>query len=279
MQPKLGNKVISRIGFGAMRLPGIRDIPKDATLAHRLLREAISLGVNVIDTADYYGVGYANKLICEALNPYPDNLIISTKVGAKAGQNGKPEPAATPDEIKATVERNLDSLGVSVLDLVFMRLPGGPLPDSGVPLQVSLECLAELQADGCIRHIGLSSASTKQIEAAKTVISVESVQNALFVGHGDSLDVVKLCHNEAIPFFAYFPLGMGMLIQKKIDLEPIAVAQQASKSQIALAWLLALSPMVVPIPGTSNIDHLKENVAALNLALSPPNLKILNEVI
>lgn len=261
-----------------MRLPGIRDTSEDTTLAQQLLRDAISLGVNVIDTADYYGAGHANRLIFEALNPYPENLIISTKVGAKAGQNGRPEPATTPDEIKATVERNLDTLKVPMLDLVFMRLPGGPLPDSGVPLHVSLECLAELQADGRIRHIGLSSATTKQIEAAKAVISVEAVQNALFIGHSNTLDVVQLCHNEAIPFFAYFPLGMGKLIQKKIDLEPMAIAQQTSKSQIALAWLLALSPMIVPIPGTSNIEHLKENLAALNLALSPSNLKILNDV-
>lgn len=278
MQPKLGNKAINRIGYGAMRLPGIREIPEDAELACRLLREAVSLGANVIDTADFYGAGLANRLISEALSPYPENLIISTKVGIKAGPNGRPEPAATPDEIKATIERDLEGLGVSVLDLVFMRLPGGPLPESGVPIQTSLECLAGLQADGLVKHIGLSSASTEQIEAAKSVVSVDAVQNAHFVGNRDSIDVVQLCHDEGIPFFAYFPLGMGMLIQKKVDLGPMAAAHQASKSQIALAWLLALSPLVVPIPGTSKLEHLRENMASASIDLSPDEVESLSNV-
>lgn len=278
MQPRLGNKAINRIGYGVMRLPGIREIPENTELALRLLREAVSLGVNVIDTADIYGAGFANRLISEALNPYPENLIISTKVGVKAGADGRPVPAATPDEIKATVERDLDNLGTPSLDLVFLRLPGGPLPDSGVPIHESMECLAELQASGVIKHIGLSSASTEQIEAAKSVASVAAVQNALFIGNSESTDVLQLCESENIPFFAYFPLGMGMLIQKKIDLGPFAAAHQASKSQIALAWLLALSPAVVPIPGTSNIEHLRENIAASNLTLSPSEVETLRNV-
>lgn len=278
MNPRLGNKTVNRIGYGTMRLPGLRGIPEDAVLAYELLRESVSLGANVIDTADVYGAGLANRLIAEALYPYPENLIIATKVGVKAGQDGHPVPAATPDEIKATVERDLANLGVPALDLVFLRLPGGPLPDSGVPMRTSLTCLAGLQAEGLVRHIGLSSASTTQIEAAQSVVAVDAVQNAHFIGNQDSVTVVQLCHDEGIPFFAYFPLGMGVQIKKKADLGPMAASYGVSKSQIALAWLLALSPMVVPIPGTSNLEHLRENCAALDLTLSPADVDVLSNV-
>jgi len=278
MQPIVGNKTINRIGFGAMRLPGIRDIPENKELAIQLLRESVSMGVNLIDTADIYGAGLANKLIAEALSPYSENIIISTKVGVKTGLDGRPEPAATPKEIRATVERDLENLNKSSLDLVFLRLAGGPLQNSGVPIEKSMECLADLQVNGLIKHIGLSSASTEQITAARSIAPIEAVQNAHFVGSRDSVDVVQFCDAEDIPFLAYFPLGMGMLIQKKIDLEPLATIHKTSTQQIALAWLLALSPMVVPIPGTSNIKHLRENVAALNLELSPNEIETLCNV-
>ena len=278
MQPELGNQRIKRIGFGAMRLPGLRGDPENASLAHELLREAVALGANIIDTAEFYGAGLANRLIADALKPYPETLIISTKVGVKSGPDGRPEPAATPEEIRTAVQRDLESLGVSTLDLVFLRLPGGPLPDSGVPMEHSLECLAELQRVGRIKQIGLSSASVEQVEAAKSVVSVDAVQNALFIGHLDSLDVARLCHKESIPFLAYFPLGMGTLIEKKVDLGPLADAHQATKAQVALAWLLALSPIVVPIPGTSSMDHLRENFAALDLVLSPNEVETLSNI-
>ena len=278
MQPKLGNKTINRIGFGAMRLPGIREVPENKELAVQLLRESVSLGVNLIDTADIYGAGLANRLIAEALSPHSGNIIVSTKVGVKTGLGGRPVPAATPEEIKATVERDLENLGKSSLDLVFLRLAGGPLQDSGVPIENSMECLAELQASGLIKHIGLSSTSTEQIIAARSIASVEAVQNAHFVGSRDSVDVLRFCDAESIPFLAFFPLGMGMLIQKKVDLEPFATAHGVSTQQVALAWLLALSPMVVPIPGTSSIKHLRDNFAAINLVLSPGELEALDSV-
>lgn len=278
MQPKLGNKVINRIGLGAMRLPGIREVPENPELAIQLLRESLSIGINLIDTADIYGTGLANRLINEALAPYSENLMVSTKVGVKTGAGGRPEAAATPDEIKDTVKRDLENLGKSSLDLVFLRLAGGPLQDSGVPIQESMECLAELQENGLVKHIGLSSASIEQIVQAGSIAKVEAVQNAHFVGSQDSVDVVQFCDAERIPFLAYFPLGMGMLIQKKVDLEPFAKAHGVSTQQIALAWLLALSPMVVPIPGTSNIEHLRENVAALDIILSQNEMEVLQNV-
>lgn len=279
MAPKLGTQSIARIGYGAMHLPGTRDVPANPELARHLVTEAASLGANVIDTADFYGAGLANRLIAQALIPYPENLIVSTKVGVKAGAGGRLEPAASSDEIHATIERNLESLGRSSLDLVFLRLPGGPLVDSSVPIQDSMECLATLQANGIIKHIGLSSASVEQIEAAKKIAPVEAVQNAYFVGNTESKAVLNLCTSEQIPFFAYFPLGMGKLIQKKIDLGPLAASHNTSESQIAIAWLLALSPMMVPIPGTSKLEHLRENMRASSLVLSRSEMEILTNVV
>ncbi len=277
MQPTLGNKIIHRMGYGAMRLPGIRGTAENPDLALALLREAVKLGANLIDTAGFYGAGLANCLIAEALAPYSENLIISTKVGVKTGESGRPEPATTATEIKASVEDNLNSLQMSSLDLVFLRLPGGPLADSGVPMQEQLQCLAALQAEGVIKHIGLSSTTVEQLETACQIINVDAVQNALFVRNDGSLNVVQFCHEKNIPFLAYFPLGMGSLIEKKVDLEPWAIAHQASKAQIALAWLLSLSPMVIPIPGTSNITHLRENFAAINIVLSQSDIDALSE--
>lgn len=278
MATQSGDKPIGRIGYGAMRLPGIREVPENDEMAHALLREAVALGASVIDTAYFYGAGRANRLIAEAFQPYPQNLTISTKVGVKNGPDGRPQPAATPDEIKAMVARDLESLNVPALDLVFLRLPGGPLADSGVPLETSMECLAKLQAKGVVRQIGLSSASTAQIKAAQKVAPVAAVQNACFVGSGQSMDVIQLCTEINIPFLAYFPLGMGTLIEKKIDLAPMAASHQVSKSQIALAWLLALSPVVVPIPGTSKLEHLRENMAAKSIELSPEEVKLLSGI-
>jgi len=262
-----------------MRLPGVGAVPENPELASGLLREAVSLGAKVIDTADFYGDGVANRLIAKALRPYPGDLIISTKVGARRGINGRPEPAATPDQIRSSVERNLQTLDLDRLDLVFLRLPGGPLADSGVPIQISMECLAGLQTDGLIKHIGLSNASTQQIRNAQAVAPIEAVQNACFVGHHQSAEVVRLCDVESIPFFAYFPLGMGTLIQEKVDLSAFAATHRASNAQIALAWLLALSPVVVPIPGTSNIEHLRENMAASKISLSKDELDVLSGVV
>lgn len=276
--PTLGRKPLGRIGYGAMRLPGIRDVPEDMELARTLLSRAVILGANVIDTADFYGQGLANRLIAEALGPYPDNLIIATKVGVKAGAGGRPEPAATPDEIRAAVERNLETLGVQSLDLVFLRLAGGPLVDSGVPIQESLECLAALQAQGVVEHIGLSSTTAEQIEVANTVTAVDAVQNAYFIGNADSGDVLRKCSAANIPFFSYFPLGMGKLIPKNANLSLLAASHDATESQIALAWLLALSPMMVPIPGTSKLKHLEDNMAAVNVSLPPSEVATLSNV-
>lgn len=276
--PTLGGKALGRIGYGAMRLPGVRDEPEDTELACSLLSRAVELGARVIDTADFYGQGLANKLIAEALDPYPDKLVIATKVGVNAGADGRPAPAATPEEIRASVERNLATLGATRLDLVFLRLAGGPLADSGVPIEVSMECLAGLQAEGLIEHIGLSSTTVEQIEAANRVTAVAAVQNAYFIGNADSDDVLRKCNDMSIPFFAYFPLGMGKLIPQNTELSRVAASHDATVPQIALAWLLALSPMILPIPGTSSLEHLEDNMTAANISLSHNEIVTLNSI-
>lgn len=277
-EPMLGGRALGRMGFGAMRLPGVRDVPENTERAHNVLQRAVALGVTLIDTADFYGSGLANRLISEALLPYPEELVIATKVGVRAGAGGRPEPAATPDEIRASVEQNLESLGVERLDLVFLRLAGGPLADSGVPIETSLDCLGELQAQGLVGHIGLSSASVVDIERANAVVSVEAVQNAYFIGHTDSRDVLAWCDAAGLPFLAYFPLGMGKLIKHDAALQRIAAAHGVTAAQIALAWLLALSPMMVPIPGTADLAHLEENMDAVLLDLSGDEVAQLNAV-
>ncbi len=279
MLPTLGKKILGRIGFGAMRLPGMRDVPADAELARNLLSRAVALGANVIDTADYYGSGLANRLIAEALSPYAENLIVATKVGVKAGAGGRLEPAATPDEIRAAIDRNLETLEVQAIDLVFLRLAGGPLADSGVPIQESLECLANLQQQGLIKHVGLSSVTVDQLELASTVVPIEAVQNVYFIGNTTSKEVLLKCNSTNIPFFSYFPLGMGKLIPEKANLGALAATHNVTEPQIALAWLLALSPMMVPIPGTSQLNHLEENMAAVNISLSSDEISALCDVV
>ncbi|ANJ68067.1 hypothetical protein A9404_12395 [Halothiobacillus diazotrophicus] len=276
--PMLGGRRLNRMGFGAMRLPGVRDVPENTERARSILRRAVALGATLIDTADFYGSGLANRSISEALSPYPEDLIIATKVGVKAGAGGRPESAATPDEIRASVARNLETLGVERLDLVFLRLAGGPLADSGVPIETSLGCLAELQAQGLVGHVGLSSASMTDIERANAVVPIEAVQNAYFIGHTDSRDVLAWCDSVGIPFLAYFPLGMGKLPKHDAALQRIATARGATAAQIALAWLLALSPMMVPIPGTADLAHLEENMDAVLLDLSGDEVAQLNAV-
>lgn len=253
----------------------MRGIPKNEELARNLLISTVEQGVNVIDTADFYGDGLANRLIADALHPYSENLFISTKVGVKSGENGRPIPAATTDEINSTVNRNLESLKTNVLDLVFLRLAGGPLADSGVPIQESILALENLRKKGVIKHIGLSSVTAEQFDIANSITNIDAVQNAYFVGHSLSKAVLDKCEDKNIPFFAYFPLGMGKLSENE-DVNTIAAKYNTTASKVALAWLLHLSPVMVPIPGTSSIKHLSENITATELNLEQEDMAILS---
>lgn len=274
---KLGTNDIYRLGYGAMRLPGMRGIPENKELARNLLTSVVEQGVNVIDTADYYGNGLANRLIADALHPYSDSLIISTKVGAKSGESGPPVPAATTEEINASVNRNLVSLKTDVLDLVFLRLSGGPLADSGVPIEESVLALENLRKKGIIKHIGLSSVTAEQFDIASSITNIDAVQNAYFIGHTSSKTVLDKCNSNNIPFLAYFPLGMGKLSENE-TVKNIATKYNTTVSKVALAWLLHLSPVMVPIPGTSNLKHLNENSTVAELSLEPEDMAILSNI-
>jgi pyridoxine 4-dehydrogenase len=273
----LGPKNIHRIGYGAMRLPGMRDIPRNDELAIQLLQQSVELGVNIIDSADFYGDGLANQLIADALSPYSDDLILSTKVGVKSDANGAHIPAATAGEIQASIERNLESLRTDSLDIVFLRLAGGPLADSGVPIEESLSALEKLKRDGLIKHIGLSSVTSEQLDTASTAYSIDAVQNAYFIGHTHSRKVLEMCAARHIPFLAYFPLGMGKLSENQ-TVKQLAAAYQVSEAKLALAWLLQLSPVMVPIPGTANPEHLKDNLTATDLVLKDSDVELLNNI-
>lgn len=274
-QTVLGNIPLSRIGYGAMRLPGIRDVPRNDELAHQLLTRAVELGVNTLDTADFYGEGLANRLIADASHPYTEQLIIATKVGVKLGNNARPEPAATNEAIKRAVDNNLESLRTDSLDLVFLRLAGGPLADSGIPVQASISYLADLREQGLIKHIGLSSATPEQFEAANSVTPIEAIQNAYSLSNTNSRELLERCHDAKIPFLAYFPMAMGKLAEKKSALSKIASKHQATEAQIALAWLLKQSPMMIPIPGTAQLAHLQDNSGAQKLTLSAEDIDAL----
>lgn len=273
-----GDLPVQRIGYGAMRLAGPRawgPSVDDAT-ASGVLRRALALGVTLFDTADFYGPHVVNGRIAAALSPYPDGFVLSTKVGVRRGPDASWRPAARPEQVRANVEANLLRLKCSSLDLVHLRMGDGTvLPDSGVPMAESLGVLAELQAAGTVRHIGLSSVSVEQVVQARSIVRVASVQNLYNVADRRSQAVLDLCTREGIVFMAYFPLAMGRLATGDGPLAAIAERHGATPAQIALAWLLAVSPVVVPIPGTTSIAPLEENVAAAALPLDGDEVEAL----
>lgn len=277
-----GDTKINRVAYGALRLPALQTTDGNSLAQSRLLlQRAVKLGVNLIDTADFYGPYVANRLIAEALYPYPSNLVIATKVGVRVGKDNKPEPAARPEDIRTVCKDNLKRLRLSQLDLVFLRLPGGPLVDSGVPLSESLGALVELRAEGKVHHIGLSSATAEQLSEARAITTIAAVQNLFNLGNQGSADVLDICTREGIVFMPYFPLEMGKFAGKETSsgiLQTIAQSQQATIAQVILAWLLARSAMIVVIPGTSSSRHLEENVAAASLQLSASDFQALQQL-
>jgi pyridoxine 4-dehydrogenase len=260
--------VISRMGFGAMQLagPGVSGPPRDRDQALAVLREAVSRGVTHIDTSDFYGPVTVNELIREALHPYPADLRIVTKVGARRGQDGSWRSSLEPGDLKAQVRENLAHLGVDALDAVNLRLRAEGTGRESVA--ESFSALAELQKEGLIRHLGLSEASDAQLTEAQAIAPVVTVQNLynLATRHDDAL--VDRCAAEGIAYAAYFPLG-GFTPLQSATLDRVAARLGASPHQVALAWLLRRSPTMVLIPGTSSVAHLRENIAAADLVLPP----------
>jgi pyridoxine 4-dehydrogenase len=258
---------ISRMGYGAMQLagPGVFGPPKDRDQALAVLREAIELGITHIDTSDFYGPVVVNELIKEALHPYPGDLHIVTKVGARRGNDGAWIPALEPEELKAQVRENLEHLGLEALDVVNLRLDSfeGTSDES---IEREFGALAELQQQGLIRHLGLSGASDAQLTEAQTIAPVVTVQNLYNLANRQDDALVDRCAAENIAFASFFPLGGFSPLQSK-RLTDVAARLDASQQQVALAWLLRRSATTVLIPGTSSIAHLRENFAAADLVL------------
>ncbi|HET9973056.1 MAG TPA: oxidoreductase [Streptosporangiaceae bacterium] len=263
-----GDLVISRMGFGAMQLagPGVFGPPRDRDQALAVLREAVDLGVTHIDTSDFYGPFVVNELIREALHPYPADLRIVTKVGARRGPDGSWHTSLGPADLKAQVRENLARLGLDALDAVNLRLSAHGTGKESVAEPFG--ALAELRKDGLIRHLGLSEATDAQLTEAQAIAPVVTVQNLYNLADRHDDAIVDRCAAEGIAYAAYFPLG-GFTPLQSATLSDVARRLGASAQQVALAWLLQRSPAIALIPGTSSLAHLRENIAAADLALPP----------
>jgi aryl-alcohol dehydrogenase-like predicted oxidoreductase len=281
---RIGDLDVRRLGYGTIRLPGdgVWGEPDDPAHARTLLRRAVELGINFLDTASFYGPLVSNRLIFEALHPYPRDLVIATKLGTKRLPNKGWAPAARPEELRRAVETDLRTLRVERLDVVHLRF----MARSGVPLIESIDALVAMQAEGKIGHLALSCVDARQIEAVLARTPIVAVQNAFGVGGVDAAlartmnaevdapeAVLELCTARGIAYVPFLALRGGKLSQgKRATVAAIAARHGASPSQIALAWLWARSPVILPIPGTRSLAHLEENWAARRIALSPEEI-------
>jgi pyridoxine 4-dehydrogenase len=270
-----GDLPVRRLGFGTMRLPTgtLAGPPRDPETGIAVLRRAVELGVNHLDTADFYvrGEVAANDLVRRALAPYADDLVIATKVGPLCGPDGVPSDQAGPDGLRALVERNLTELGLDKLDLVYLRI-GGLVPDHRESLGARFEVLAALREEGLIRHLGISNVNLEQFDEARAIAPVAAVQNHFHVQHTEGAAMLRRCEELGTAFVPYFPLGGGDRPLEAERLAKVAARHGATPAQVALASLLALSPVMLPIPGTGSLAHLEENVAAGALALAEEDL-------
>jgi len=260
-----GDLPVHRLGFGAMRItgPGVWGEPKDSATVHRVLRTAVELGVTLIDTADSYGPEISERLIAEALHPYPKGLVIATKGGLTRSGPDKWAPVGRPEYLRQCVELSLRRLKLDRIDLYQLHRI-----DPKVPVAETLGALKELQEAGKIRHIGLSEVSVKEIEQARKTVAIVSVQNLYNLGNRQSQEVLDYCTQHKLGFIPWFPLAAGKISQEGGPLHKAAVQHGATASQLALAWLLHASPVVLPIPGTSSVSHLTENIGAAGLKLT-----------
>lgn len=264
----LAGRTIRRLGYGAMQLagPGVFGPPKDRDAAIAVLREAVALGVNHIDTSDYYGPHITNQLIREALHPYPDDLLIVTKLGAVRGADAAWIPALEPEDLARGVHDNLRNLGLEALDVVNLRAMGDIHAPSEGSLERQVVALAELQQKGLIRHIGLSNVTATQVAEAQRITKIVCVQNQYNLAHRRDDALIDALAKDGIAYVPFFPLG-GFSPLQSAALTAAAARLEASPNQLALAWLLRRSPNILLIPGTSSLEHLRENVAAASLVL------------
>ena len=265
-----GDLTVNRLGFGAMRITGkgVWGEPPDRESARAVLRRAVELGVNLIDTADSYGPAVSEELIAEALYPYPEDLVIATKGGLERSGPGKWHRNGRPEHLREACEGSLKRLRLERIDLYQLHAP-----DPNVPVAESLGELNALQNEGKVRHIGISNFNTDELAQARELSTVVSVQNRYSVGDREHEPVLEACERDGLGFLPWYPLGAGSVGHQPVD--GVASRHGASPMQIALAWLLQKSPAMLPIPGTSSLDHLEENVAAAEIELSDEDLAAL----
>ncbi|MDG0024923.1 aldo/keto reductase family oxidoreductase [Trinickia sp. Y13] len=265
----LGGRRVRRMGYGAMQLagPGVFGPPKDRGAAISVLREALAAGVDHIDTSDFYGPHVTNQVICEALHPYPESLVIVTKIGAIRGQDASWLPAQEPEQLRQAVHDNLRNLKLEALEVVNLRVMGATHAPMEGSIEQQMHALAELRQEGLIRHIGLSNVTAKQIEQAQRIAPIVCVQNHYNLIHRDDDALVDALAQQGIAYVPFFPLG-GFSPLRSAELSHIAETIGATPMQTALAWLLHRSPNILVIPGTSSVVHLRENLAAATIRLS-----------
>jgi pyridoxine 4-dehydrogenase len=261
----LGDLTVHRMAFGAMRLtgPGVIGEPADPANSLAVLRRAVELGVNFIDTADSYGPHVSEQQIADGLHPYPDELVIATKGGLGHERQGEWVRDGRPETLRSSCEGSLKRLRVDRIDVYQLHAV-----DPSVPIEESVGALADLQREGKIRHIGLSNVDARQLAQARKVATIVSVQNRYNLVDRHSEGVLEVCEREGMPFLPWFPLGFGDLTRGGGRLADLAATRGATQAQIALAWLLRRSPVMLPIPGTSSLEHLEENIAAASLELT-----------
>ncbi|HSV01078.1 MAG TPA: aldo/keto reductase family oxidoreductase [Roseiarcus sp.] len=264
----LGGRIVNRLGYGAMQLagPGVFGPPRDRHSAIAVLLEAVESGVNHIDTSDYYGPYVTNRLIREALHPYPDDLVIVTKIGARRGDDASWNPAMSPDDLKSAVQDNLRNLGLDVMEVVNLRIMGSAQGPAEGSVEAPLTVLAELQRQGLVRHIGLSNVTAKQIEEGRRICDIVCVQNMYNVAHREDDALIDDLARSGAAYVPFFPLG-GFTPLQSTALNAVADRLGATPMQVALAWLIRRAPNILLIPGTSSLAHLRENLAAAALAL------------
>jgi pyridoxine 4-dehydrogenase len=275
----LGTRRVKRVGYGAMQLagPGVFGPPKDRQSALGVLREALAAGIDHIDTSDYYGPHVTNQLIREALHPYPNNLVIVTKIGARRGEDGSWNPAFSPENLTSAVHDNLRNLKVDALDVVNLRLMFSAHGAAEGSIEAPLTVLAGLQRQGLVRHIGLSNVTRKQVEEGRAIADIVCVQNHYNLAHREDDALIDELARAAIAYVPFFPLG-GFTPLQSTALSDVAKSLGVTPMQVALAWLLQRAPNILLIPGTASINHLRENLAAAELELPSAAVAALDQV-
>src|SRR6266849_3541833 len=269
---KVGDLTVNRIGYGAMRViedPDIWGPPKDKANAKRVLRRAYELGAIFFDTAESYGPGHSEQAIADALHPYPKDLVIGTKCGLVRPSRARWDPDGRPEKLRQDLEGSLKRLRLERIDVYQLHAP-----DHKVPFEESVGALAAFQREGKVRHVGLSNVTVKQLEQAREIVPIASVQNRYNLGDRSSEDVLRACERLGIAFLPWYPLGDGSSLTNA-RVKALAKKLGAAPSQVVIAWLLKKSPALLPIPGTESVEHLEENMKAAALELSDADFRML----